>query len=242
MNFKHEIEIRVSRRKYLPTTIDTTLVEKITKSINEYNQKENLNMQLVLNNGEAFNDFKKSYGLISGAQNYIALVGKQRDENSKEKLGYYGELLILEATKMGLGTCWVGGTFDKEACACEVNSDERLDCIIAIGNIEKNLSIKENLIRKASHFKSKPVKELYKSDVTPPNRFMDGIAFVQKAPSAINKMPYIFQYSNGTTSVSITGTTGYESIDLGIAKLHFEIGAGGGNWSWGNNGTFEFKD
>lgn len=241
MSFKEAIETRISRRKYLPTPIKTAFTEQINRLIKEYNQKENLNIQLVTDNGDAFNNLKKSYGLLSGVQNYIALVGKKSDKNAKEKLGYYGELLVLEATKMGLGTCWVGLTFDKEACACEVNFDESLDCIIAIGNIAENLSIKENLIQKASHFKSKVAKDLYKVDDNPSSRFIEAMHYVQKAPSGKNKMPFLFQYRNGDTSVSITDTTGYEYIDLGIAKLHFEIGAGGGNWSWGNNGKFQYS-
>lgn len=27
-------------------------------------------------------------------------------------------------------------------------------------------------------------------------------------------------------------------VDLGIAKLHFEIGAGGGRWDWGDGAEF----
>lgn len=28
------------------------------------------------------------------------------------------------------------------------------------------------------------------------------------------------------------------AFDFGIAKAHFELGAGGGKWEWGNNGEF----
>lgn len=242
MTNKDAIEIRKSRRKYLATPIATPIIGKLEQLIEEYNKKENLNIQLILDNSEVFNSFKKSYGILTGVQHYIALVGKQSDNDRKEKLGYYGELLTLAATKEGLGTCWVGLTFDKEACVCNVNSDETFECIIAIGNIESNLSLKENLIQKASHLKSKTANDLYRSDTTPPNHFLEGIRLVQKAPSGQNKLPIMFQYLNGHTSASITNTTGYEHIDLGIAKLHFELGAGGGHWTWGDNGLFEYID
>lgn len=34
-------------------------------------------------------------------------------------------------------------------------------------------------------------------------------------------------------------TSGSEPIDMGIAKLHFEIGSGGGIWQWGNDSIFK---
>jgi len=52
-----------------------------------------------------------SYGKIKGAPAYAAFIGNQEDANIQEKVGYIGECLILEATSMGLATCWVGGFF-----------------------------------------------------------------------------------------------------------------------------------
>jgi hypothetical protein len=36
----------------------------------------------------------------------IALKGKKSDEHLNEKLGYYGDYLLLEAVRQDLGTCW----------------------------------------------------------------------------------------------------------------------------------------
>ena len=78
-------------------------------------QDMGMKIQLIIGNGNAFNGFRKSYGMFSGVRNFIALVGGEIDAVALEKLGYFGELLALRCTALGLGTCWVGGTFDRKA-------------------------------------------------------------------------------------------------------------------------------
>ena len=58
-----------------------------------------------------------------------------------------------------------------------------------------------------------------------PDWFIRGMRAVQKAPSAINKQPVKFMYQEGMVSATVPRETPYQSIDLGIAMLHFEIGA-----------------
>ena len=52
--------------------------------------------------------------------------------NLEEKCGYYGQELILTAHSMGLGTCWIGGTYDRERCLHLIPEDEELVCIAAV--------------------------------------------------------------------------------------------------------------
>src|SRR5690554_4839411 len=53
-----------------------------------------------------------TYGIVKGAQHYIAAIVEQGDK-SYEQLGYVLEKFILFAASMDLGTCWLGGTFRK---------------------------------------------------------------------------------------------------------------------------------
>ena len=52
-----------------------------------------------------------SYGRINGAPAFIAFIGDMQSQYVQEEVGYTGEGIILEATALGLGTCWVGGFF-----------------------------------------------------------------------------------------------------------------------------------
>lgn len=238
MTLQEAINTRCSHRKYLKTPIQDKDTAQLKASIEQYNKASNLHIQLITDSGDAFNGLTKSYGMFSGVRNYIALVGREDDENSKEKCGYYGEKLVLEAVQLGLGTCWVGASFDKKLCACEIGEGETLSCVITIGNIEQKLSIKEKLIRNAMHRKTKSAEEMYESDCEIPYWFLQGMQAVQKAPSAVNKQPVKFCYKNGIVSASVEDTSAHQPIDMGIAKLHFEIGSSGGTWAWGNHSVF----
>jgi Nitroreductase family. len=236
MELNEAIERRCSRRTYIDRPIDDEKVRKLEALIKEGNNEGHLHLQLVLNDGKAFQGIRKSYGLFKGVQNYIALVGKE-DKILREKVGYYGERIVLEATRLGLGTCWIGASFDKNSCNCSVEEGEVLIAVIAIGNIPVEHTLKEKIILKAVHGKSKEVTEMYEADEEVPNWFKDGMKAVQKAPSAMNKQPAKFYYKNLIVTAKVHGGKDYQEIDLGIAKLHFEIGAQGGKWQWGNGGA-----
>jgi nitroreductase len=237
MELNKAIEVRCSRRTYIDKPIDKEKVIILENLIGDINNEGDLHLQLVLNDGKAFQGIRKSYGLFKGVQNYIALVGKEV-ELFREKVGYYGERIVLEATRLGLGTCWVGGSFDKKSCDCNVEEGEILIAVIAIGNIPVEHTLKEKIILKAVHGKSKAVTEMYEADEEIPSWFKDGMKAVQKAPSAMNKQPVKFYYKNSIVTANVYGGKDYQEIDLGITKLHFEIGARGGKWQWGNGAAF----
>jgi hypothetical protein len=243
LNLLNAIDLRRSRRKYLPALMKQADVEMLSSFISDFNAKEQAKMRLVLDNGDAFNGFRKSYGMLSGVKNYVALICDATDTLQLEKLGYYGELLILHATSRGLGTCWVGGTFDRDSCNVELKKGESIVCAITVGNVKPRLSAKEKLIRGLTHRKSKTIEQMYTSDSSTPDWFLSGMDAVQKAPSAINRQPVMFSYIDGTVTASVEDIDGEGfAFDLGIAKLHFEIGAGGGTWEFGNGGRFKVND
>jgi nitroreductase len=240
MFYQEAINTRCSRRTYLPKPVDYGCINKLRSLIDEYNQKAGLNMQLALNHSEAFDGLLKSYGMFKGAKNYIGLIESENDPFSREKLGYYGELLVLEATDMRLGTCWVGGTFDRKRCPFVLSDHEKITCVITFGNVPSERSMREKLIFSMTHRKSKTADELYEADAPLPGWFRSGINAVQKAPSAVNRQPVKFAYKNNIVTASVKDiNTSSMALDLGIAKLHFELGAGGGIWEWGNGAVFQ---
>ena len=240
MNCKVAIDVRVSRRKYTAKEIEKSKVAALLDAIKTYNRKSGLHMQLVLKTGgSAFDGFKKSYGFFVGVKNYIALIGKRGDENRLEKEGWYGEKLVLEATDMGLSTCWVGTSYDKSSCNCNIAADEVLDCVIALGYSDKKHSLKERLMENMMKSRSrKTIEQLTDHEAELPDWFVRGMEAVQKAPTARNLQPFVFEWKNNAASVRACKDEERVMIDVGIAKLHFEIGAGGGSWTWGNGARY----
>jgi hypothetical protein len=231
------IDLRHSRRSYLNAPISMDKITALKEFINQYNHCSQLSIQLVEQGQAAFQGFSLGYGMFRGVQSYFAMIGNEGDVYLKEKVGYYGELLVLEATKLGLGTCWVGGTFNRNHCPCRISEDETLVCLITVGNVAEKKDLKEKTIYHFTHRKTKSLEELYVADSAVPDWFIEGIKAVQKAPSAMNRQPVAFTMKHGIVTAGVSDTKSHQGIDLGIAKVHFELAAGG-RFKLGNYAPF----
>jgi len=230
----------MSLRSYLPDPISAEQRGELEKTASQCRELSGLNLQLIYDRPEPFNSLSKSYGLLQGVRNYFVMAGPKSDPDLAEKCGYYGEKLVLTATAMGLGTCWVGGTYDKESCLCHLGADEELICVVAVGHTPEEPGGREKLIRLAAKRKSKSLAELARNLSGAPSWFMSGLAAVQRAPSARNRQGYQFiRQADDTVQARMTAENNFALVDLGIAKFHFELGAHGGQWTWGDGGMFE---
>ena len=240
MTLLDAVFIRTSQRRYLPTPIDPAQQLQLQKTIDQCCRRSGLHIQLICSRPEPFASFVSTYGMLSGVRNYIVLAGSKDDPHLEEKCGYYGEEIVLTATSMGLGTCWVGGTFKKSACACHLTEGEKLVCVITIGHAAEMTTGRQSMIRKVVRRKSKTIQELSSGLEQAPSWFKSGMESVQRAPSAVNRQGVLFTVSpEGDITVSRTSNGPFSLVDLGIAKYHFELGAHGGTWTWGDNSCFQ---
>ncbi len=125
------IKNRHSVREYLDKNINLDDLAIINPEIERINKENDLHFQLVTNSSDTFSKFILPYGKLK-AYHYIALVGK-KDKNLEEKVGYYGEKLVLLANSCSLDTCWVAGSYSKKHTKVDIAPDEKLVGIIAIG-------------------------------------------------------------------------------------------------------------
>lgn len=239
---------RYSRRSFLAAPITAADRSILTAAIERYNSVSGLSIQFIEDGSEAFKGIRRSYGLFHGVQSYFAMVGKTSDPDLKDKIGYYGELLVLEATKLGLGTCWVGGSYDKKKCPCRVTEGEELVCTIPVGKVEEQQSLREKVIHRAIHRSSKNAEDFYTTDAIVPAWFSAGVEAVRIAPSAVNAQPVRLTYKAGKVTIYVEDPGMARLIDLGIAKAHFEIGAAGcpegsvrGSFAPGNYALFHIE-
>ncbi len=228
------IENRISRRKFESEPITAQEKGRIISIVNELNKTSGLTMEFLEDGSAAFQKLRKSYGLFVNVRSVILMKGKKEDKNVKEKVGYYGEDLVLAITDLNLGTCWVGGTFDKDELA--VDDHEELACVVLVGKVAES-SLKEKMMRSVTHRKVKKMEERIVSDQPLPQWVQEGMKAVLLAPSAKNTQKAMFKYENNILSAQIADDYSMDLIDLGIAKKHFEIGAGG-NFELGNGGIF----
>ncbi len=216
--------IRISRRSYIPELISPEKKTILNRIIEDICLRSGLNIKLM-EDGESCFSLIKSYGMFSGVKSYFALAGKSNDPYLREKIGYYGEELVLEATKLGLGTCWVGGSYDKSSSFFKPNCDESFVCVISVGETGKK-TVKEKALEKAIKTKRKSSAEMSKVIGEAPEWFFKGVECAANAPSARNKQPIVFEYTDGKASAFSTANAGYNQIDLGIAEYHFELASG----------------
>lgn len=231
------IENRVSRRKFEKEPITGREKENIISLINQLNEESGLTIEFMEDGSGAFGKLSKSYGLFSNVRSLILMKGKKNDKDLKEKIGYYGEDLVLAVTDLGLGTCWVGGTFEKEALT--IDSEEELACVVVVGKVAAP-SLTEKMVRSATHRKVKRMEERIISNQPLPQWVQNGMKAVLLAPSAKNTQKVMFKYENNTLSAHIANDYAMDLIDLGIAKKHFEIEAKG-KFEFGNGGIFHLK-
>ena len=138
-----------------------------------------------------------------------------------EKCGYYGERLVLKAQQLGLNTCWVAMTYSKGKAVFSTAPGEKLCIVIALGYGE-NQGI--------AH-KSKPFEKIASAEGQIPSWFRSGAEAALLAPTAMNQQKFKFEL-HGSQVTAKAGLGFYSKIDLGIAKYHFEIGAGKENFTW----------
>ena len=207
------IKERHSVRSYLNKKIEDEKVDQLNNLINEINEKEKLNIQLILNDSDVFDKYILHYGRLKNCKNYIALIGKNNN-SLEEKVGYFGEKIVLKAQELGLNTCWVAGTYKKSSISAIINDGEKLVCIIAIGYGETN----------GKERKSKKIDDVT-SSINYPEWFKKGLEFALLAPTAMNKQKFKIDYLDDYSVKAKPGKGRMTKIDLGIVKYHFELGA-----------------
>lgn len=192
-------------------------------------------------------DWKKlgTYGVIKNARLFLAGILQPTLPMAAQDYGYCKEQLILKATELGLGTCWIGGTFSIGAFgrAAGLCSGELLPSISPIGYAADKRSLMERVMRRiaGSDFR-KPWSELFFNGLFPlplprneAGPYAEALENVRLAPSASNKQPWriVYKEDRKTFSFYLSRTPGYwypqevslQDIDMGIAMCHFELTA-----------------
>ena len=227
MTIQEAIEARHSVRAYKDLPLSEEIVKLLEDELVKLNNEGQLHIQLICNEPKAFQGTMAKYGKFRNANNYLVMAGKKA-EDLDERVGYYGEQIVLLAQTLGLNTCWVGLSYRKVPEAYNVGKDEKLVCMIALGyGGTQGVPHKIKTVEQVSNA----------SDITP-SWFRKGVEAALLAPTAVNQQKFSFEYvgmNNNRHQVRAKkgiSMIGYTQMDLGIAKYHFELGAGKDNFDW----------
>jgi Putative TM nitroreductase len=189
-----------------------------------------------------------TYGFIRGATGFIAGAAGP-DEKNMEDFGYQMEAAILAATDLGLGSCWLGGSFTQSGFARRIAraGDEIVPAVTAVGYAAEG-SLYTNLSRRQVHADRRlPWESLFfeMRPGTPLGAEAAGsyalpLEMVRLAPSASNKQPWRIakdggawhfylrrtpNYGPGSLVFNLMGLADLQRVDIGIAMCHFELTA-----------------
>ena len=228
MTIQEAIEARHSVRAYKGQPLAAGVVKVLEEKIKELNEKGHLHMQLIRNETKAFQGKLAKYGKFRGVNNYIVMAG-QKSDDLDERIGYYGEQLVLLAQTLGLNTCWVGLSYSKVPGTYVLEAGEVIKAYISISYGET---------QGVSH-KIKSVEQVSNANDLTPSWFRQGVEAALLAPTAVNQQKFFFEYipaRDGKPARVLAkrnfSLIGFTQMDLGIAKCHFEIGAGKDNFEW----------
>ncbi len=183
-----------------------------------------------------------TYGIIKGAR-FFLLGAVEDKEGSLEDYGYCLEKLVLQATALGLGTCWLSGTFRRSSFArqIEITPEELLPAISPVGYPAGRKRFVEKLFKAGTRSdKRKPWEKLFiGSDgllPLPPEeagKFKEVLEEVRLAPSSGNLQPWrIIRDEDGDFHLYLKGKRegkrpegriDSQKIDMGIAMCHFDL-------------------
>ena len=228
MTLLEAIAARHSVRRYKDESIPEEILTTLQDRIRIINEEAGLHIQLVTDEPKAFSG-PMAYGSFSGVKNYLVMAGK-KGEDLDEKIGYYGEQLVLLAQTLGLNSCWAGLSYRKVAGTYELAAGEKIGCYIALGYGETQ----------GNGHKVKDIKEISNASDVTPKWFNKGVDAAILAPTAVNQQKFYLEYMCFRDYIKVPkvaakplfSMVGYSKMDLGIVKYHFEVGAGKENFEW----------
>ena len=238
MTIQEAIKARHSVRAYKDQPLAEYVVRVLEEQIAILNREGKLHIQLIRNEPKAFQGTLAKYGKFRNVSNYLVMAGKKSDDLD-ERVGYYGEHLVLLAQTLGLNTCWVGLSYSKVPGTYVLDEGEKIACYIAIGYGEtQGVGHKIKTVEQVSRSIVKPHGSTKNADGLAPTWFRKGVEAALLAPTAVNQQKFSFEYVGMENDRHMVlakrgfSLIGYTQMDLGIAKYHFEIGAGKENFVW----------
>jgi len=217
------MEARHAVRRYLDRVVPDSVRGELDRAIQECNEQSGLSMLARYDEPECFNSLMSHYGKFRNVRNYLAVIGKTGGDQDIVG-GYYGQKIVLLAQHLGLNSCWVGLSYKKRAVKAELDENEELLLVVAFGYGEST----------GRPHNPKPTDKMgvVLGDGPTPDWFHQGLKAAALAPSALNQQKFYFEL-DGNTVYAKTKRGSFVQVDLGIAKYHFEVGAGDADWNWG---------
>ena len=231
------IKARTSWRSFSPGAIEPSLKQRLLSLIDEQATSPfgaSCKLQWMTMEGVDPAEKKNlgTYGVISGAKEFIVGITPEDDMNAVQHLGYVLERVVLHATDMGIATCWLGGTFSRTGVAELVKAvaGDSIPAIIPIGYPTNHRHVLDIVVRLAIKAKARrPFERVcFDGDFGKPldrsraGDLENALEAIRLGPSSKNGQPWRILVAGDKTAVHFYNLNDWH-LDRGIAVCHFDL-------------------
>jgi len=240
MDILAAIHQRFSVRSYTDRSVDPALLERLTDFAENAPHVTNAPPRVGLIEGSdtvrrVMTFMIGSYGLVQNAPYLLAGIVPEESERARVDLGYVLEQVVLEATRLGLGTCWITGSYDAQqagdAVALTAQEDVAAVCALGYPSEEGFGRLHTKLVRRlAGGHKRKPLTKIafsrqwdraWSPEEADP-ALVTILEHARLAPSAHNGQPWRFILQPDGIVLTVVKP---RFIDAGIVMSHVTLAA-----------------
>jgi len=173
-----------------------------------------------------------TYGVIKGARNFM-LLWCETDNVSLLSGGFAMEQMVLEATSLQLGTCWIGGTFsakDFEICRPAGAGELKLVAVVPVGvPAQRERLLGRIMPAMVGSRGRKPFNQLFSmaggEPVSEEEPYYQLLELMRAAPSSTNSQPWRAVVCHDGVEFYKAKSGPLSDIDMGIGLCHFYLGS-----------------
>ncbi|MDR0507838.1 MAG: nitroreductase family protein [Dysgonamonadaceae bacterium] len=236
MNIIESIQKRRSVRTYSGEPLNGDHIAQIEQFIKQtqapFGVKARIELVSIHSSGEPVK--LGTYGWVKGACEYLALIYEE-SPFAETAAAYWFEQVVLFCTSLGLGTCWLGGSFSRSDFKKQISlkPNEKLKIVSPVGYAsDKKRWFMEKIVVNADkhHNSRKPFGEIFfDKDFNNPlteikaGAYAKPLEMLRLAPSANNKQEWRAVLENNILHFYKAPYIIFDSIDIGIALCHFEL-------------------
>jgi nitroreductase len=250
------ISRRMSVRNYQPEPVEGAEIQELLNAGEKAETLTHAELRFHVCSDEEMGREVKGilgdYGKIIRAPHYIVLVARE-SEGYLVDAGYRFEQMILEATRRGVGTCWIASQFKETSLRLALGLEEswRVVALTPIGR-PTDQSFVSRAIRVAVRSSTrKPLGQIFfwqlhgaplPASVQANEQLMRVLEAARWAPSWKNKQPWRFILTGREVLAykqmrQVKEGKDYHLLDCGIAMVHLHLAAiatgMGGRWELG---------
>lgn len=228
MDILQAMKERRSVRSFNGKPLSPEQVSTLNKAIEDSYTLFGGNVSIRLKSFDIKGDFPPStYGVIKGATDFF-LMAIGEGEDADLTAGFRFEQVVLKAWQMGLGTCWIAGTykgsqFDERETWPE---GESLKIICPVGIAEKPRLMEKMMRLSIGANNRKPFRDLFfsgdfQTHLNPDSKFGEALEMMRLAPSSTNSQPWRVLVEGDRVLFYYKPKYPITVIDTGIGICHF---------------------